>query len=138
MSYLLDTTVFSELMQPQPNAGLLALLHESADADLFTSVLVLGEIQFGLRRLPAGARKRRLTAQFEALRAARFSRIIPVDEAVISVWAQVTADALSGGITIPVIDGLIAATALAHGHIVVTRNIEDFRASGASIRNPWS
>ena len=138
MSYLLDTTAISEMMRPGPNPGLVEFLTGTPDQSLFTSVLVIGEILFGLARLPESARKRRLTGRFRELRESRFARVLPVDEKAAVLWAGQAAEALGRGVAVPAIDGLVAATACARSLIVVTRNVRDFSSAGAKVLNPWT
>lgn len=138
MSYLLDTTAISEMMRPGPNAGLVDFLSAASDQSLFTSVLVIGEILFGLERLPETTRKRRLMSRFRELRESRFARVLPVDEKAAVLWASQAAEALGRGVAVPAIDGLVAATARARSLTVVTRNVRDFIAAGAKVLNPWT
>lgn len=138
MSYLLDTTAISEMMRHGPNRGLVDFLTAAPDQSLFTSVLVIGEILFGLARLPDSARRRRLMSRFHELRESRFARVLPVDEKAAEFWASQAAEALARGVTVPAIDGLVAATARTRGLLVVTRNARDFVAAGAKVLNPWT
>ena len=64
-------------------------------------------------------------------------RILPVDAETARVWGELTAAAQSGGKAVSVSDGLIAATAIRHGLHVMTRNVSDFRDTGAMLINPW-
>ncbi len=64
-------------------------------------------------------------------------RILPVTEAIATRWGHLAAEARQQGTTLPVVDGLIAATALHHGLTLVTRNTKDFPAPGVKILNPW-
>jgi predicted nucleic acid-binding protein len=65
-------------------------------------------------------------------------RIVPVDATVSRIWGVTSSQAARKGITIPVIDGLIAATAVHHGHIVMTRNAKHFAPFGVEVLDPWS
>ena len=64
-------------------------------------------------------------------------RIVSIDTQTAHIWGNMTAVAQARGRTIPVSDGLIAATALRHGMVVVTRNVDDFSESGSTVLNPW-
>lgn len=126
------------MMRPGPNPGLVEFLTGTPDQSLFTSVLVIGEILFGLARLPESTRKRRLMSRFRELRESRFARVLPVDEKTAVLWASQAAEALGRGVVVPAIDGLVAATARARSLIVVTRNVRDFVSAGAKVLNPWT
>ena len=64
-------------------------------------------------------------------------RILPVDTETARVWGELTAAAQRRGKTVSVSDGIIAATAIRHGIHVITRNVSDFRETGAMLINPW-
>lgn len=135
MRFLLDTTAASQIGRSGAPAPVLAWLAAVAEDDLALSVLSLGEMRLGIERLrrrdPAAARA--LEARIQALARALAGRIIDVSAEVADRWARLAgaADPL------PVVDGLIAATALAHGLVVVTRNVTDFERCGARVLNPW-
>lgn len=57
LSYLLDTNILSELVKPQPNAGVVAWILNHPEQLCFISVVTLSELQFGIERMPASARK---------------------------------------------------------------------------------
>ncbi len=65
------------------------------------------------------------------------ARLLPVDMRVATRWGTLTGDSEKRGQPLPVIDSLIAATALVQGFAVVTRNIEDFKRCGGTCVNPW-
>ncbi|HEX3729142.1 MAG TPA: type II toxin-antitoxin system VapC family toxin [Opitutaceae bacterium] len=139
MSWLLDTCVLSEPVQRNPSARVLAWLDQQEDEMLHVSVLALGEIRQGAARLPPGPRRRRLEQWLDRDLRTRFSgRILAVDGPVADRWGRLQAETEAKGRPMPSIDGLIAATALAHGLRVVTRNVDDFAASAVEIFNPWS
>jgi len=138
VSFLLDTCVLSELVKPRPDRALTAWLEGQTWASLYISVLTLAEIQRGVAMLP-GSRKRtdleiwlhdELTVHFEG-------RVLPVDSRVAMVWGRMSAAASGRGRTLPVMDGLIAATAVANDLMLVSRNAPDFEATGAEVINPW-
>ena len=137
MAFLLDTCVLSEFTKPRPSASVEKWLEGVPDASQYVSVLTIGELERGVRRLPAGRRRIALEEWLAQLRARVADRLLPVDLAVAAAWGELVARAEAGGLTIPVIDGLIGATALVHGHTVVTRNVSDIARTGASIIDPW-
>ena len=135
MSYLIDTNVISELRKGDgANAGVREWF-AADDKELWLSVLAVGELRRGVeliaRRDAAaaesiGAWLRQLTDDF-------VDRILPVDVAVALTWARL-------GIPdqIPVVDGLLAATALTHDLALVTRNESDFGSTGVEVVNPFT
>jgi len=137
--FLLDTNVLSELVRPKPNPKVVGWIEGTDEELLFLSVLTLGEIRRGIAALPKDARRLRLEAWLESGLRVRFSgRILPVDEAVADRWGAITAAAAAAGNPVPVIDALLAATAIHHNLALVTRNASDVAGTGALVFNPWS
>lgn len=139
MKYLLDTCLVSELVRKSPNANVVKWLAECDEDLTYLSVLTLGEIQKGISGLNDKKRKRSLQNWLDSELKSRFSgRILPISEEVAQMWGQIQGEAEAKGITIPSIDGLIGAIAVAHNLTIVTRNEKDFVSSGARILNPWT
>ncbi|MCX5759394.1 MAG: type II toxin-antitoxin system VapC family toxin [Candidatus Hydrogenedentes bacterium] len=139
MKYLLDTCVISEMVKPRPNKGVVQWLSERGEETLFLSVLTIGEIQKGIAKLVDGKRKESIQTWLDEDLRLRFSeRILAVDEDVASTWGIIQGNAERGGRSIPTIDGLLGATAIAHNLSVVTRNEDDIGMTGARIVNPWN
>lgn len=139
MKFVLDTCLISELVCAAPDPSVIAWLSEQQEQYLFLSVLTLGELRKGIERLPEGRKRTRLTTWIDGDLKLRFTgRLLPVDEDVAERWGLVCAQAGAQGITVPVLDGLIAATALVHGMTVVTRNVSDMAATGALLFSPWA
>lgn len=138
MGYLLDTCVLSELAKPRPNAGVLAWLEAADETQLHLSVVTFGELEKGIARLPASARRRKLEQWLRQELAARFDgRLLDVDRKVAQRWGAISGASEARGAPLPVIDALIAATGLVHGLDVVTRNTADLERCGAHCLNPW-
>lgn len=137
MKTLLDTCTLSELRKPSPNPVVVAAVRAIPDAHLFVSVLSLGEIAKGVGLLPAGKKRDGHAAWLAALENQFSDRILGLDDETAKLWGEMTARAQKKGIVIPATDGLLAATALLHGLYVMTRNENDFKATGARIINPW-
>jgi predicted nucleic acid-binding protein len=136
--FLLDTNVLSELIKPKPDAKVVQWIDGADEAILFLSVLTLGEVRNGIARLRSGSRRGRLEAWLQVDLRGRFQdRILPIDEAVADRWGAISAAAAAQGKPVPVIDGLIAATALHYDLILVTRNGSDVAGTGVAILNPW-
>jgi hypothetical protein len=134
VTYLLDTNVVAELRRRTPDPGVLAWLDGVADDDLHVSVLVLGEIRRGVEML-----RRRDAARADAIAAwlttmeDRFAdRVVPVSAAVADRWGCIDAPD-----PLPVVDGLMAATALVHGWTFVTRNGRDVARTGVATLDPF-
>lgn len=139
MKYLLDTCLISELVKKEPNPAVVNWLDAQEEPNLFLSVLTLGELQKGIEKLPAGAKKDELRAWAGHDLVARFAgRIVTVDLETALSWGKLQGESEAQGETLPVMDSLIAATAKAHGLIVVTRNVKDMERCQVRLCNPWS
>ncbi|MDO5102927.1 MAG: type II toxin-antitoxin system VapC family toxin [Lautropia sp.] len=135
MSYLIDTNVLSELRKRQPDANLVAWVQARTRESLYLSVLSLGEIRKGVEGVADAAFRRTLTDWLEIELPRYFlGRILDVDAPVADCWGCLQAGA---GRTLPVIDALLAATAVQHHLTLVTRNIKDFEGLGVALVNPW-
>jgi predicted nucleic acid-binding protein len=136
--FLLDTNCVSELVRVKPDPRVLEWMEAADETLLHLSVLTLGEIRKGLAALPQGKRRTRLEAWLEVdLRDRFFGRILPVDAAVADRWGLLAAQARRNGATLPIVDGLLAATALHHNLTMVSRNVCDFAAAQVPVLNPW-
>ena len=138
MSHLLDTCVVSELSRPRPNPGVVAWMSEADVASLYLSAITIAEIRRGSLRLPAGKRRTILADWSERLRRSFAGRVLPIDESVALRWAEIAARAEQSGRPGSFADGLIAATALDRGLMLVTRNVTDFEPFSVSLLNPWT
>lgn len=136
--FLLDTNVISELVKPRPEP---AVAHwvESVDQEiLYLSVLTLGEIRKGIASLRSTTRRASLEAWLDADLVLRFAgRILVIDQDVADRWGQLSAAAVIAKKQLPVIDGLLAATAIQYNLTLVTRNTKDLIATGIPLYNPW-
>jgi len=138
VSHLLDTCVLSELVRPQPDAGVLDWLGAAEETGLYLSVLSLGELEKGIAKLPAAPRRRKIEDWVRNDLAERFAgRLLPIDAGVAVQWGRLSGESETRGVPLPVIDALIAATSLVHGLTVVTRNTADLERCGARCVNPW-
>jgi toxin FitB len=134
MSYLLDTNVVSELRKRNPDPRLLAWYEEVPSAELFLSVLTLGEVRLGVERLRRKDESQAVLIDrwLTGLGRAYADRIVPVDVAIADKWARLCVPD-----PLPVIDGLLAATAYVRNWTLVTRNTRDLARSGVRLLNPF-
>ena len=137
MRVLLDTCVLSELQRPKSALRVRTRVAEIEPNNLYLSVISVGELTKGIALLPASERRRHLAAWLLGLEQRFAAQILPVDTEVARLWGELTAHARLRGVQIPAAGGQIAATARRHGLHVMTRNTEDFAATGAPIIDPW-
>lgn len=139
MNCLIDTCVVSELTKKKPDQQAVRWISSIDESKLFISVLTIGELHKGIEKLPSGKKREQLLQWVNEDLQERFSgRIVAFDLQCAIAWGKMQAKAEAAGRALPVIDGMIAATALAHHFAVATRNISDMEASGAVLINPWS
>lgn len=135
MSYLLDTVVLSELRKRNRNPGIESWIPTVRHSQLFLSVVTFGEVERGISRQkkenPQFAET--LAEWIETILRHYHDRILPVDARISRRWGQLSDQLGHGGV-----DLLIAATALEHGLIVVTRNVRHFESTGVCVLNPFT
>lgn len=132
--YLLDTNVVSELRKPRPHGSVLAWLEATDNADLHLAAVTLGELQAGVE----------ITRQQDAAKAAEIEawidqvaltwNVLPLDGPTFRTWALL----MHGRQDELLVDALIAATAIQHGLVVVTRNVRDFAPFGLETLDPFA
>ena len=138
MSFLLDTCALSDPTYPRPNPGLRKWFGDTPESATFISVLSIGEIHKGLGRLGGAPKAAKIGAWLDHELMARFDRrLLDVDLKVCNVWGSICGKLSKRGRPQPVIDSLIAATAIAHGLTLVTRNVKDFADFDIEVINPW-
>lgn len=138
MSYLLDTCVISEFVAKQPTEKVVSWLANLDPEAVFLSVVTLGEIQKGIEKLPASERKEALRTWLRDDLLVRFhDRLLPLGIGEMLTWGILVSKLEAKGLPMPLIDSLIAATALHHDLAVVTRDQGDFAPSGVRLWNPW-
>jgi predicted nucleic acid-binding protein len=135
LNVLVDTNVISELKRGRnAAANVVAWFAAMPVHNVFTSVVVLGEIRRGIELV---ARRDKLQADvlerwYSTMRRRLGDRVIGVDEPVMTAWSKITVPDM-----LPAYDGLIAATALVHGMTIATRNTADYRRAGIAVIDPW-
>jgi toxin FitB len=134
VSYLLDTNILSESRRKQPNAGVMAFLSGTDPSVLYLSVLALGELRKGiaLKRRSDPAAANSLAAWADGLEFGFADRILNIDTATARVWGELSAQSPR-----PVIDTLMAATAIVHQFTLVTRNTSDVQDVDVKLLNPF-
>lgn len=136
--FLLDTNVISELVKPRSETNVTIWIEGTDESLLYLSVLTLGEIRRGIATLPQSRRRATLEAWLDKDLRTRFEdRILTIDQEVADRWGLLTAAARDRGIALPVIDGLLAATALEHNLTLVTRDTGQIPSMGVAVFNPW-
>ena len=135
MSYLDDANVLSEATKPSPEPKVLEWLRAN-EAELAVDPIILGEIRFGIDRMPPGQRRKRLELWF----AEGIENLVclPIDAATGIRWAKLLAQLRATGRAMPFKDSLIAAAALAYGLTVATRNTRDFQQAGLKVIDPFA
>lgn len=135
MNYLLDTNILSETLKPVPNPQVMEWFKAVPSESLFVSVLSFGEIRKGIEKLSLGKRKTQLVLWLEHELPAWFdARVLAVTHTIADRWGYLVARPHQ---TVSVIDGLLAATALTHNLIMVTRNTKDFDWAALEVLNPF-
>ena len=135
MSYLLDTNVISELIKLKPDKKVMDWVQSIPNEALYLSVLSLGEIRKGVEKLADHARKEKLRIWLEHELPAWFdNRLLNIDCGVADRWGRLLHEMSR---PLPVIDSLLAATALHYDLRIVTRNTKDFKFPQLEVSNPW-
>ena len=134
VQYLLDTNVISETRKKQADRQVMSFLSAADPSSLNLSVLSLGELRKGiaLKQASNPEMARQLAAWVEGLEYSFADRILGIDAAVAKVWGDLSAQRSR-----PVIDTLLAATAIVHGLTFVTRNISDVEGTHVKVFDPW-
>jgi predicted nucleic acid-binding protein len=135
VAWLLDTNVLSETRKKKADQGVIAFLQAADSSGLYLSVLTIGELRKGIaakkRTDPAAAKS--LSDWVEGLEFGFANRILPIDAAIARLWGD-----WSGDRPRPVIDTLLAATAVHHGLTLVTCNTRDVEGTPVKTHNPWT
>lgn len=134
--WLVDTNVISELRRRDPDANVRAWFAQRPATELYLSVLTLGEIRKGVEALADSGRRTELRQWLERELSVFFAeRVLSIDAGVAHQWGQLLAEA---GRSLPAIDSLLAATALHHNLVLVTRNLKDVAGLPVKVLNPWA
>lgn len=131
--YLLDTNVVSELRKPKPHGAVVAWLTSIDAADLYLSVVTVGEIQAGIELTRDQDAKKAELIESWLERVTETYSVLPMDAATFRAWARLMhrrSDTLYE-------DAMIAATARMHNLTVVTHNVSDFAQFDVQVLNPF-
>jgi toxin FitB len=135
VSFLIDTDVVSELRKgPRADRYAAAWFDAVPDEEIFLSVLTLGEIRRGIEsvRQRDSATARALESWLARLAEAHRDRILPLDRSIAEEWGR-----LNVPDPLPIVDGLLAATAKVTGLTLATRNTADVARTGIGYLNPF-
>jgi toxin FitB len=135
MAFLLDTNVISEIRKSSPNPNVRAWYQQQATAEAYVSTLALGEIRLGIERLrPRDVRQADVLERWlGGLLTAYRDRILPVTTEIAQAWGRLNASKRP----VPIIDGLMVATAMVHRLTFVTRNVAEVARTGVPVLNPF-
>jgi predicted nucleic acid-binding protein len=127
LNYILDTNIISELIKQDPDYRVVSFIDSLPEENIFLSVVTIGEIQFGIQKLPQSKRRDRILSWLETDLLARFeNRIVMIDIETMLVWGEMSASLQALGTPMPIMDSLIAAICKTKNYTLVTRNTKDF------------
>ena len=136
---VVDTNVISELMRGEPDSAVLAWVAAQPRALLYTTYINQAEILYGIGALPEGRRRTALAAAADAMFAEDFAgRILPFEERAAARYPEIVLARRQAGHPIEKFDALIAATSLAVGASIATRDAGGFAGCGLEVIDPWT
>lgn len=135
MTYLVDVNVLSEPTRTAPEAKVVSWLSAN-EGDFVVDPIILGELRIGILTLVPGRKRTQLERWFTDVVEA--IDCLPWDAEVSRRWAELVVESRRKGHLLPLLDGMIAATALAHGLTVATRNVRDFQKAGVKVFDPFA
>ncbi|HEX7334480.1 MAG TPA: PIN domain-containing protein [Pyrinomonadaceae bacterium] len=134
MIYLVDANVLSEPTKQAADSRVVTWLNAN-ESKLVVDSIIIGELLIGILALPRGRKRDRLEQWYETV--VETIECIPWDVTISRRWAALVVELKRKGETVPLLDGMIAATALQHDLIVATRNTRDFKKTGVKTLNPF-
>jgi toxin FitB len=138
--YLLDTCVISEYIRKQPEMKVIRWLDLQPEENLFISVITIGEIKKSIVKIEFSQPKKyqKLNQWLQNLIQRFDRRIVALDREILIDWGNICGKFEQSARKLPVIDSLLAATAITNQLTLVTRNEDDFSGINVSLHNPWS
>jgi predicted nucleic acid-binding protein len=137
--WLLDTNVLSELRRPRPAPKVVAFVAAQPLESLHISSVTLAEIRFGIELIADAGRRAALNDWLaHKVRPMFVQRVLPVTEDIMFRWRVLVEDGRKAGHTFSQPDLIIAATALEHGLVVVSRDTRDYEKAGVPVLDPWT
>ncbi len=137
MLFIVDTNVASELMRSAPSERVSTWVRGKRGTDLCTSAITIGEIRYGIERLPDGRRKDTLRSAADHIFAVFTDQILPFDAAAAEQYGVIVSRREALGTPIDGFDAQIAAICTVHGAVLATRNVRDFADTGVEVFDPW-
>ena len=134
---ILDTNVTSELMRGRPDTAVMAWISDQPPSELFSTVVTIAEITYGLERLPQGRRRTSLEQAYQSLFLSMAAHVLTFDVEAALLYGPLVASKEQAGIAIDPMDAQLACIAASHGAMIATRNERDFADCGALLVNPW-
>jgi toxin FitB len=136
--YLLDTNIVSEAVKARPDTKVIHWLETNRSSLTYISAITVGELEQGIVRSPSSRRAKELRDWLETNLKPKFrSRILTLDDKVMTTWGLITGETLNKDRPASFFDSLLAATAITHGLTLVTRNIKDVNMFNIATFNPW-
>ena len=135
MTYLIDANVLSEPTKPVPNSKVVDWLSANEE-NLVVDSIILGELCIGILALPRGRKRTQLEQWFGDV--VQTIDCLPWDATISRRWAKLVVDLKRTGDTMPLLDSMIAATALQYDLTVTTRNTRDFERAGVKVLDPFA
>jgi len=134
---ILDTNVTSELMRAEPTSTVVAWVAAQSPNELFSTVITVAEIGYGLERHPSGRRRKSLVRAYQSLSTGMAEVILPFDVEAALLYGPLLAKKERAGTSMNPMDAQIACIAASHGATIATRNERDFANCGVQLVNPW-
>jgi toxin FitB len=134
---ILDTNVTSELMRSHPDPAVIAWFAVQPPSELFSTVITIAEISYGLERLPRGRRRRSLEESYQSIFVAMADQILPFDVDAALLYGSLVASKERAGVAMDPMDAQIACIASSRDATIATRNERDFSDCGVGLINPW-
>lgn len=139
MPFLLDTNIVSETVKAKPEPNVLEWLEAQTPTELFLASQTIGELLRGAHKVREKERRERFEKWIEGDLIWQFgNRILAFDEAAARIWGRLMGAGDRKGQTPPAADTQIAAVAVNHDLILVTRNVKDFKRFDLDLLNPWN